>query len=613
MSIMQKKTWEGIRKIVNIKKVSTKTSQLNIGGKIIDDDKELANNFNNFFVNVGPSTENTIPKVPNILPSKFLKNRNQMNFVIAHISNEEILDIIKSLENKSTGPSSIPLKLLSIIPDLIIIPLAYIINMSLQTGEYPDLLKLVKVIPIHKGGSTQDVNNYRPISLLSIFDKIIEKLMHKRLYSFLEKHNILFHNQFGFRKNNSTIYALAQITEMIKESVDSGKFGCGIFIDLRKAFDTVNHEILLIKLEHYGIRGDMLNWFKSYLSNRKQYVSINGESSELLEISCGVPQGSVLGPLLFLLYINDLPNVSDVLNFYLFADDTNIYYESDSLQDLEKTINKELKKLHLWLNINRLSLNIDKTNYIIFHPYNKPLKQHTTIKINKKAINEKDYVKYLGVLIDSTLSWKDQISNISKKISRAIGIMYKLRPFLPLNVMKNVYYSLIYSHIIYAIEAWGSASQTELDKILILQKRAMRLMTFNDKYPTVCGPLISSGPIFAKLETLKVTDIFKYQVSKFIFKCINKLAPVNFHNWFEFNHNRQEYGTRSNIMITNDDKIIKINNLFIPAVRTTHCGLSQLKVNGPRVWNSLPTEIKNITFTNVFLKKLKVHFISQYG
>ena len=193
---------------------------------------------------------------------------------------------------------------------------------------------------------------------------------------------------------------------MVKETIDNGKVGCGIFIDLRKAFDTVNHEILLIKLEHYGIGGNMLNWFQSYLSNRKQYVSIDRHSSELLEINCGLPQGSVLGPLLFLIYENDLPNISTVLNFYLFADDTNIYYESASLQDLEKTINKELNKLYLWLNVNRLSLNVDKTNYIIFHPYNKPVKHHITIKINKKATNEKEYIKYLGVLIDSSLSWK---------------------------------------------------------------------------------------------------------------------------------------------------------------------------------------------------------------
>ena len=164
-----------VKNIVNVRKNSNRTSQLNVGGKIIDDNKEIATNFNHFFVNVGPNTEETIPKVPNISSSKFLRNHNQMKFVIAHVSNEEILDIINSLENKSTGPSSIPLKLLSIIPELIILPLACIINISFLTGVYPNLLKIVKVIPIHKGGSTQDVNNYRPISLLSIFDKIIEK------------------------------------------------------------------------------------------------------------------------------------------------------------------------------------------------------------------------------------------------------------------------------------------------------------------------------------------------------------------------------------------------------------------------------------------------------
>ena len=276
--------------------------------------------------------------------------------------------------------------------------------------------------------------------------------MHKRLYNFLLEHNILYQNQFGFRKNNSTVFALAQIAEMIKVSIDNRKFGCGIFVDLRKAFDTVNHEILLNKLEHYGVRESILKWFQSYLFDRKQFVSFNGESSGLSVNKCVVPQYSVLGPLLFLLYINDLPNISKVLFFYLFADDANIYYESNSLNELEKTVNKELSKLYLWLNVNRLSLNIDKTKFIIFHPLNKPSKQNVTIKINKKALNEIECIKYLGVIIDSSLSWKHHILSLTKKISRSIGIMYKLRPFLPLKVMKNVYYSLIYSHIVYAIE-----------------------------------------------------------------------------------------------------------------------------------------------------------------
>ena len=279
-----------------------------------------------------------------ISADKFLKNRNQFNFIVAHISNEEVLDLIQSLPNKGTGPASIPLKMLKVVTDIIVIPLCHIINVSFSTGVFPDILKVAKVLPLHKGGSTQDLNNFRPISLLSIFDKIIEKLMHKRLYEFLEHHNILFENQFGFRKNNSTVYALMEITERIKETIDKGKFGCGIFIDLKKAFDTVNHDILLTKLEHYGIRGVLLEWFKSYLTDRKQYVFFNGEASDVKDITCGVPQGSVLGPLLFLLYINDLPNVSEKLKFFLFADDTNIYFESADLQSLEN-VNTELKHL----------------------------------------------------------------------------------------------------------------------------------------------------------------------------------------------------------------------------------------------------------------------------
>ena len=170
--------------------------------------------------------------------------------------------------------------------------------------------------------------------------------MHKRLYQFLELHNVLFVNQFGFRTNNSTSYALMEITENIKQSIDNGKFGCGIYIDLRKAFDTVNHNILIKKLEHYGVRGILLDWFKSYLNGRKQYVFFNDESSDLKDISCGAPQGSVLGPLLFLLYINDLPHISSKMKFFLFADDTNIYFESDDLLNVENTVNKELKKLY---------------------------------------------------------------------------------------------------------------------------------------------------------------------------------------------------------------------------------------------------------------------------
>ena len=605
-----KKTWSGIRDIVNIKNSTThKISQINVNGVVIDNPKEISNNFNDFFVQVGPNTEANIPLTQNVTPEKFLKDRNNLDFIIAHVSEDEVLEIINKLENKSTGPSSIPLKLLKLISDLIIIPLCNLINKSFSSGIFPDLLKIVKVIPIHKGGSTQDMNNYRPISLLSIFDKIIEKLMHKRLYKFLDENNILYDKQFGFRKKNSTIFSLIEITEKIKESIDNKKFGCGIFIDLRKAFDTVNHDILLKKLDHYGIRGNTNNWFNSYLKDRVQYVYLNGESSEQKPITCGVPQGSVLGPLLFLIYINDLPNISKVLDFYLFADDTNIYYEDVSLQILEKKINKELRNLYLWLSVNRLSLNIDKTNFVIFHPFNKPLKCNVTIKINNKSICEKKSIKYLGVLIDSTLSWKDHIFNITRKLSRAIGILYKLRPFVTTKIMKNIYYALVYSHLVYAIEVWGSACVTHMTKILTLQKRAIRLITYKDQFPTIPGPLYPSEPLFLKLSFLKVEDIFILQVSKFVHKCINFDIINNFANWFKLNHEVHSHSTRTNY---SSSLLDNTNNLSIPFGRTTNYGLKLIKVSGPKLWNSLPLDIRNLKSLSNFKSSLKEHLLEKY-
>ena len=235
----------------------------------------MAHTFNEYFTELGPKTESSIPHNPVIKPVNYLKNRIPVEFAIAHTSNEEILEILRTLENKSTGPSSIPIKLLKLIPDLIIVPLANIINTSFTYGTFPDKLKISKVIPIHKRDSTENLANYRPISLLSVSDKLIEKLMHKRLYGFLDQNNILFKNQFGFRKGSSTAQALTNITERLKESIDDHKIGCGVFIDLSKAFDTVNHKILLLKLEHYGIRGTSLRWFESYLSNRNSmFISI---------------------------------------------------------------------------------------------------------------------------------------------------------------------------------------------------------------------------------------------------------------------------------------------------------------------------------------------------
>ena len=349
-------------------------------------------------------------------------------------------------------------------------------------------------------------------------------------------------------------------------------------------------------MEHYGIRGTALSWFHSYLTNRKQFVSVNGHSSSLSGISCGVPQGSVLGPLLFLIYINDLPTASKSLSFFLFADDTNIYCESDDLQLLTQKINRELKKVKRWLDTNKLALNLGKTNFVLFHSSRKNLTEEFNIKVGKHHIQRTNYVKFLGVIMDEHLSWKFHTTELCKKLSKTAGIFFKVRHYVPLLTLITLFNSLFSSFLNYGILAWGLTYGSYLEPLFRLQKRVLRCI----KFEPFSSP---STPIFQSLRILKLEDVLHLNILKFVYKTINKLSPSCFHDYFQPNAAIHKIGTRQ---ATRGD-------LFKSLKNTTLYGLQTIKYFGSKLWNTIPLFIRTANSVLVFRAKLKTFFIDSYS
>ena len=305
--------------------------------------------------------------------------------------------------------------------------------------------------------------------MLSFFSKVFEKIVYNHVIDFIDTNNLLSKQQFGFRKNHSTNHAVITLIDRISAALDSGRAVVGCYIDLKKAFDTVNHRILINKLQLYGIRGHILDWFRSYLQNRKQYIHIDDTNSNLGSISCGVQQGSILGPLLFILYINDISNISHLMHTILFADDTTILIESDHVSTALKLMNKELQKLNTWLTANKLSLNISKTHYMVFDR-GKEKNDQDSLYLNKILIERVKFTKFLGVIIDEKLTWTHHISYIKNKISKGFGIILRARKFFNKSALLKLYNFFVLPYLIYCVEIWGNASEIHILPIITLKK-----------------------------------------------------------------------------------------------------------------------------------------------
>ena len=566
-----RKTWIGINQLLSRNKKRCKP--------IVAPPNVL----NDFFSSVGQTLAASVPPA-NYHFSDYLPTNNPSSsfFFEATTSMELETEILLLPSNKSHGLYSCPVRVLKSSSSVLSLPLAQIINISVITGQYPSKLKHAKIIPIFKDGDETDPSNYRPISLLSLFNRLFEKVMYNRLKSYIELNGLLYNGQYGFRENMSTQHAIVDIVNSIQSNMDNRLFTCGIFLDFKKAFDTVDHSILLSKLYHYGIRGTVNNWFSSYLTGRVQTTQIDNQISSKRKMFTGVPQGSVLGPLLFLIYINDIYNSSEKLYFYLFADDTNLLYADKDLRSLESVINIELQKVCDWLNANKLTINAKKSNFVIFRPSQKKLNYQINIRIYNNASNSetslecKDYVKFLGVLIDKNLTWKYHIDYIASKISRVVGIIARLRHSVPLNILIKIYRSLVFPYTYYGIAAWGQAAQIYLKKIFILQKRALRLMFF-------AGNRSHAVPLFVSANLLPLNMLYFAAVCSLMHDVSTNSAPQNICDLFTRSSDVHSYNTRFS----------DAGNLYVNKSRL-RIRLNSFSIFGAKLWNCLKPDLRKL-------------------
>ena len=587
-----RQTWKLINEITNKNKPSSELpDNFMKDDNIITDPNEIANNFNDYFVNAGPKLADKIPP-SNVNFSSYLPASNQDSIFLDPITENEVKIEIDQLNvNKSGGYDEMSPTVIKAISNIVVKPLTYIYNQTFLTGVIPNEFKMAIVTPVFKSNDKESFSNYRPISVLPCFSKILEKLMYKRIIKFIDKHNTLNEHQYGFRKKHSTNHAILELVTKITKAIDSNQYTMGVFLDLSKAFDTVNHAVLLYKLEHYGIRGIVLEWFKNYLQFRKQVVKYKITKSDSLTISCGVPQGSVLGPLLFLIYINDISRCSQLLSFILFADDTNLFLSHHDIETLIRIMNEELEKVALWLTANKLSLNVNKTHLMIFKTRKKRLSHNAHVVLNGSPIEKVKYTKFLGIFIDEELSWKYHINHISAKVSKMVGIMAKARHHLSLKLLLTLYNTMIYPYLTYCNVIWANTYSTRLRSIFMLQKKIVRIITFSNYTE-------ESRPLFKSLKILDIYELNTYLTGIFMYWYYHGNLPAYFINFFVQNESIHSYGTRS------------ATKIHIEFKRTNYAKFS-LKYKGATMWNSLPDDIKNIDSFNRFKKGLKLYIQNQ--
>lgn len=542
--------------------------------QIYNEASDIAEALNDFYVSIGPKLSENIPQVKHgygSLEDYTISSNTEME--LKEVNEAEITEIIKKLSNKHSSPNGISNILVKQIASVITQAVTKMVNRSFEDGIFPEKCKETVVIPIFKTGDREDPGNYRPISILSGISRIMEYAMKPRLEAFLNGINFFYHRQYGFSEKRDANGAIFDLVTRIQSALDRNKMIASIFIDLKKAFDTVDHAILIEKLSKCGIRNNGLKWFKSYLSNRTQRVRLGNIVSPAQYIQCGVPQGSILGPILFTIYINDIGLLPLKGKIQLFADDAVLIYEGQDELKLKEDMIYDMKLLEVWFTVNKLTLNYKKTNYIIFtKPAAPDIDLRLQIGIN--IIERVKTAKYLGIYLDEHLNWEMQVKEVLPQLRAANRLMFRIRKDIPPVYLKMLYYAYFHSTMSYMCMTWGLGNQLLVNKIRVLQNSIIKNML---RLPRRTNTKF----IYEKSQILPFDAIVNTQLASVVHNHIHGKKFLN-----------------SNIITIGQIHSYNVRNscnLQLPVVHSTYYGLRSVYYNAVSCYNQLPQIIKDNT------------------